>query len=140
MEFDKNKILTCVTGSSELIGKKGWFGNSIPQLMNKQNNYLLPHVLQDFDSSSVYPFVFDDVYRSALFYPAPEPSYRPFTDDELNDLVGKVLTNKYTGYNKLVTEQVANIAVRVGDSDCTAKDLFHYFTLDGKPCGVREEA
>jgi hypothetical protein len=71
--------------------------------------------------------------------PAPEPSYRPFNDDELNDLVGKVLTNKYTGYNKLVTERVANIAVRVGDSDCTAKDLFHYFTLGGNPCGVKEE-
>jgi hypothetical protein len=69
-----------------------------------------------------------------------EPTYRPYNNDELNDLVGEVLTNKYTGNNKLVTERLGPSAVRVGDTGCTSKDLFHYFTLNGEPCGVREEA
>jgi hypothetical protein len=67
-------------------------------------------------------------------------TYRPFNDDELNDIVGKVVTNKCTGNNKLVTERTGPSAVRVGNTGCTAKDLFHCFVLDGKPCGVKEEA
>lgn len=68
-----------------------------------------------------------------------EPTYRPFRENELNYLVGEVLTNKYTGNNKLVTERLGPCAVRIGDTGCTAKDLLERYTLDGHPCGVKEE-
>ena len=138
MKFDKNKILTCVTADQANVGMNGWVADTLSVLMRRVKE-CHPTTIAVITGESMEKRFVTDANVYALFYPAPEPSYRPFNDDELNDLVGKVLTNKYTGYNKLVTERVANIAVRVGDSDCTAKDLFHSFTLGGNPCGVKEE-
>jgi len=145
MEFDKNKILTCVTGSSALIGKKGWFGDSIVELARKYRDNK-PHMLQAFDSSSVYPFKSEGGYGpSTLFYPAPEPTYRPFNDDELNDLVGKVVIQKHTGNAMLVIKVVDGETGKMvslgGSQKRNAQQLLEGWTFkDGHPCGVKEES
>lgn len=140
MEFDKKKILTCVTDGTEWIGKKGWFAYSIVELRIKVGE-CSPHTLQAFDSSSVYPFKTEDGYTYTLFYPAPEPTYRPYNNDELNDLVGEVLTNKQSGRRKLVTgKPSASEGVNLDGSYINAKDLLTSFYRNGdKPCGVEED-
>ncbi len=144
MEFDKNKILTCVTGSSDLIGKKGWFGDSIVELARKYRDNK-PHMLQAFDSSSVYPFKTECIGPSTLFYPAPEPTYRPFNDDELNDLVGKVVIQKHTGNAMLIIKVVDGETGKMvslgGSQKRNAQQLLEGWTFkDGNTCGVKEEA
>jgi len=70
-----------------------------------------------------------------------EPTYRPFNNDELNDLVGEVLTNKQSGRKKLVTgKPTASEGVNLDGSYINAKDLLASFYRNGnEPCGVREE-
>jgi len=69
-----------------------------------------------------------------------EPTYRPFNNDELNDLVGEVLTNKQSGRRKVVTgKPTASEGVNLDGSYITAKDLLASFYRNGKePCGVKE--
>ena len=139
MKFDKNKILTCVTADQAKVGMRGWFASNVETLsclvLEEQ-----PKELLGFDSNNAVHAFKTAFQNHALFYPAPEPSYRPYNNNELNDLVGKVVTNKCTGNNKLVTERTGPSAIRVGNTGCSAKDLLLCFVLDGKPCGVKEEA
>jgi len=71
-----------------------------------------------------------------------EPTYRPYNNDELNDLVGEVLTSKQSGRRKVVTGKLtASEGVNLDGSYITAKDLLASFYRNGnEPCGVREEA
>jgi hypothetical protein len=57
----------------------------------------------------------------------------------LNDLVGKVITTKTTGNNRLVSEKICTGFVKIGDGKYTAENLLEWYTLGGQPCGVREE-
>lgn len=69
-----------------------------------------------------------------------EPTYRPYSNDELNDLVGKIVVRKCDGNKMLVNESISPIKVRLGNGcTYTAKQLLELFTLNGEPCGVREE-
>jgi hypothetical protein len=70
-----------------------------------------------------------------------EPSYRPFNNDELNDLVGEVLTNKQSGRRKLVTgKPTASEGVNLDGSYINAKDLLaSFYCNENEPCGVKEE-
>ncbi len=149
MEFDKSKILTCVTADQAEVGQRGWFSNEPSLLMNKiQRRDALREILNiDFDND--YPFQeqpndgsFACKYR--YFYPAPEsikPTYRPFTAEELCTLVGKVVTNRLTGYPNLVTGVTnSGKSVFVGTSCVSASVLLDKFTLNGEPCGMKEEA
>ncbi len=70
-----------------------------------------------------------------------EPSYRPYNNDELNDLVGEVLTNKQSGRRKLVTgKPTASEGVNLDGSYINAKDLLASFYRNrNEPCGVKEE-
>lgn len=71
-----------------------------------------------------------------------EPTYRPYNNDELNDLVGEILTNKQSGRKKLVTgKPTASEGVNLDGSYISAKDLLASFMMDdGKsPCGIKEE-
>lgn len=70
-----------------------------------------------------------------------EPTYRPFNNDELNSLVGEVLTNKQSGRKKLVTgKPTASEGVNLDGSYITAKDLLaSFYRNTDKPCGVRED-
>ena len=69
-----------------------------------------------------------------------EPTYRPYSNDELNDLVGEVLTNKQSGRRKVVTGKPrASEGVNLDGSYINARDLLASFYRNGnEPCGVRE--
>ena len=71
----------------------------------------------------------------------PEPKHRPFNAEELCSLVGKVVTNRLTGYPNLVTGVTnSGKSVFVGTSCVSASVLMDKFTLNGEPCGMKEEA
>lgn len=68
-------------------------------------------------------------------------TYRPFNEDELNDLVGKIVRNRQTGYRKLVTgKPTTSLGVNLEGKYINAKDLLNSFMMDdGKsPCGIKE--
>lgn len=70
-----------------------------------------------------------------------EPAYRPYNNDELNDLVGKIVVRKCDGNKMLVNEGISPIKVRLGNGcTYTAKQLLELFTLNGEPCGMREDS
>jgi hypothetical protein len=70
-----------------------------------------------------------------------EPTHRPYNNDELNELVGEVLTNKQSGRRKLVTGKPTEaLGVNLDGSYITAKDLLASFYRNrNEPCGVRVE-
>jgi hypothetical protein len=84
----------------------------------------------------------DENFPWALFYPAPETTYRPYTDAELNDLVGEVLTNKRTGKRIVVTEKsMADGLIYLNNSIrlTSSKELLeNYYRNDNEPCGMEE--
>ena len=67
--------------------------------------------------------------------------YRPYNNDELNELVGEVLTNKQSGRRKLVTgKPTESEGVNLDKKYITAKDLLASFYRNGnEPCGVKVE-
>jgi hypothetical protein len=69
-----------------------------------------------------------------------EPTYRPFNEDELNDLVGEVLTNKKSGRRKLVTgKPTEGSGVNLDGSYINAKNLLSSFYRNtNEPCGIKE--
>lgn len=69
-----------------------------------------------------------------------EPTYRPYNDDELNNLVGKTVVFTRDGNKMLVIERISPMKVRLGYGRIyTAEQLLEWFTLDGEPCGIKEE-
>jgi hypothetical protein len=75
MEFDKNKILTCVTADQAKVGQKGWFANDLETLEAKAI-YYSPHKLYEILSeANNLRFKKETLTLWALFYPAPEPTY-----------------------------------------------------------------
>jgi len=69
-------------------------------------------------------------------HPLLKEEYVPFTGDELNELVGKVLVNKQSGRKKLVTgKPTASNGINLDGDYFSAKDLLANFTLNGNPCG-----
>ena len=197
MEFDKSKILTCVTGSREFEGRLGWFADTTLEMYEKIKS-IPPTKLVFYAENDTYPFKREQWCPTTLFYPAPEPSFkvgdwvevtenlgllnkgavgrvrkindvfnkiwvdikgtewaitdrflkavpepkhRPFNAEELCSLVGKVVTNRLTGYPNLVTGVTnSGKSVFVGTSCVSASVLLDKFTLNGEPCGMKEEA
>lgn len=198
MEFDKSKILTCVTADQAKVGQKGWFGETLSSLekrVEKEHPEVLERVLLSGDRRYIF-MANNDSW--SLFYPAPEPyfnvgdwvevtenlgllnkgavgrvikmndgfnkiwvdikgtewaitdrflnavpepKHRPFNAEELCSLVGKVVTNRLTGYPNLVTGVTnSGKSVFVGTSCVSASVLMDKFTLNGEPCGMKEEA
>ena len=80
MEFDKSKILTVVTAYQVKVGMKGWFSNH-PNLLKSYMERQTPDTLKDLDMDRDSPF-YDGYNYFNLFYPAPEPTYRPFKNAE----------------------------------------------------------
>lgn len=70
-----------------------------------------------------------------------EPTYRPYNNDELNNLVGEVLTHKQSGRRKLVTgKPTATEGVNLDRCYISSKDLLaSYYRNGNEPCGVKEE-
>ena len=145
MEFDKSKILTCVTADQAKVGQKGWFSDTL-ELLEEQVKCSNPsELIRVLGEDYNLRFKKETYTLWALFYPAPEPTYRPFNDDELNDLVGKDLIQKHTGNAMLVIKVVDGETGKMvslgGSQKRNAQQLLEGWTFkDGHPCGVREEA
>ena len=142
MEFDKNKILTVVTADQAKVESMGYFSNYVPTMEGYVTGHIKPDKLIRVGLNAIYPFVDGHHNYYSLFYPAPEPTYRPFNNNELNDLVGEVLTNKQSGRRKVVTGKPRESeGVNLDGSYITAKDLLASFYRNGnEPCGVKEQA
>lgn len=74
-----------------------------------------------------------------------EPTYRPYNNDELNDLVGKVLIQNHTGNAmmaiKVVDGGVGKLISLGGSQKRNAQQLLDGWThKNGEPCGIKEEA
>ena len=139
MEFDKSKILTVVTADQAKIGQKGWFASNVETLsrlvLEEQ-----PKELLGFDSNNAVHAFKTAFQNHALFYPAPEPTIMPYTDAELNDLVGEVLTNKKTGLHVLVTRKpkTQGIIMLDGSAVNATQLLESFYRNDNEPCGMEE--
>ena len=73
-----------------------------------------------------------------------EPTYRPFHDDELNDIVGKVVVQNHTGNAmliiKIVDSETGKVVSLGGSQKRNAQQLLDgWIFKDGHPCGVKEE-
>ena len=101
-------------------------------------------ILEGFTGTRPSPFIIEDgsCMRSRTFIraiePPKEPTYRPFTDEEMKGLYGKTLfdpegyPNTVTGYKSYGNE----VEVCVGLSIRSSSALFEKYTLDGHKCGV----
>lgn len=69
-----------------------------------------------------------------------EDKYRPFTDEELNTLVGKTVRHNASGSYALITGRSMFIDGHAYIGDCTfsANELLEKITIDGHPCGAKE--
>ena len=93
------------------------------------------------DSRSLGVDMNDGSFRAVPYFALEvikEPTYRPYSNDELNDLVGKVVKHKRYEYNYVVTERATENLVRIRSILFSASELLELFTLNGEPCGVKE--
>lgn len=76
MEFDKNKILTCVTADQAKVGMKGWIGSSVESLKSLVMGEAPLMELIEIDAREFahVPFHASKYGWGILFYPAPEPT------------------------------------------------------------------
>ena len=144
MKFDKSKILTVVTADQAKVGMKGWFADTLGLLEENVNCSNPSELIGVPDERYMYRFEKERGRTWSLFYPAPEPSYRPFTDNELNDLVGNVVVQNHTGNAMLIIKVVDSETGKVvslgGSQKRNAQQLLDGWTFkDGHPCGVKEE-
>jgi len=128
-----------VTADQAKIGQKGWFASNVETLsrlvLEEQ-----PKELLGFDSNNAVHAFKTAFQNHALFYPAPEPTIMPYTDAELNDLVGEVLTNKKTGLHVLVTRKpkTQGIIMLDGSAVNATQLLESFYRNDNEPCGMEE--
>ena len=151
MEFDRSKILTVVTADQAKVGMKGWFSNDISSLKIYIERGDEQKELQSVDFHSEYTFreqypidgSFACKYR--YFYPAPEPSYRPFKNAE----EFKPYREKWIRYKNNINapSYEAFRLFRYSDDDIqllkllTWEQAFNDVVFeDGTPFGIKEEA
>lgn len=71
-EFDKSKILTCVTADQAKVGMKGYFGNSINEVKDNfiRNNSFVLETINENISCYVFDYRNQDItFSYPLFYP-----------------------------------------------------------------------
>jgi len=135
MEFDMEKVLTIVTSDKAVIGKKGWFDDTLTGLKKKVANsqpQRLIRVLPDGACNSV--FIGESGVPWGLFYPYERSMTRFLNKEEMNALVGKVVT--YHGKNYLVSYFVdrEEPLVYVGGLGLqAAEQLGKNFNINGVP-------
>lgn len=71
IEFDKSKILTCVTADQAKVGDIGWFGDTLPFLKGRVGNEEPMRLGQIVGEAQYHRFVTYMNLAYALFYPAP---------------------------------------------------------------------
>lgn len=77
--------------------------------------------------------------RSYDWRPAPEPTLRPYTDEELRGMVGKVFVEKPNGDTAIADHCMSGRLHISGEGYYDGTYLMQQFTnIDGSPCGVME--
>lgn len=120
----------CVNGT-ENVHKKGIVGK-VGQVETVSNDCVVVNVPS---GRWLCPFTVLEVIK--------EPTYRPFHDDELNDLVGQVVIQKHTGNAMLVIKVVDSGTGKMvslgGSQKRNAQQLLEGWTFeDGHPCGAKK--
>ena len=69
IEFDKSKILTCVTADQAKVGDIGWFGDTLPFLKGRVGNEEPMRLGQIVGEAQYHRFVTYMNSAYALFYP-----------------------------------------------------------------------
>lgn len=161
MKFDKKEVYWW--GNSEeaekLIGRKGWFADTPLALDFAVRNSKPLRKLKSVDTTlTEKPFIFGadslSCYRTAYFYPAPEPRYKPYNGLELIELIGAQVKRKngenrgkidmviFSERNKpicIVDEFSQSVGVGMsfrGDAEW----LFDSYVFEDRtPCGVQED-
>ena len=135
MGFDKSKILTCVTADQAKVGQKGWFDDTLIGLKKKVANsqpQRLIRVQSDVICSAV--FIGESDFAWGLFYPCKVPMTRFLNKEEMNALVGQVVT--YHGRNYLVSyfaDRKEPLVYVEGLGLQTAEQLGKNFNINGVP-------
>lgn len=91
-----------------------------------------------------YSCAMDSFRRYANGLEPQEPTYRPYNNDELNDLVGRVLIQNHTGNAMMAIKvcygEVGKLISLGGSQKRNAQQLLDGWThKNGEPCGVRED-
>lgn len=135
MEFDRSKILTVVTADQAKVGQKGWFADTLFG-MKKKVAKLQPQRLIKVQSDVACSAVFIDEsgFAWGLFYPYEGPMTRFLDKEEMNALVGQVVT--YHGRNYLVSyfaDRKEPLVYVEGLGLQTAEQLGKNFNINGVP-------
>jgi NTP pyrophosphatase (non-canonical NTP hydrolase) len=146
--FDGNRILTVMTGNKSYVGMRGWFADT-PRNLQLAMCLSGPTELVGFHPDKETPFVSSNGHQSILFYPVEGQDgiplinqYRPYNNNELNSLVGEVVTNRFSGRRKLVTGRPKQRnQVNLDGRPFTSKQLLeHYYRNGDEVCGVLRDA
>lgn len=135
MEFNKNDILTIVDADKVSIGQLGWFGDTLIELKKKTINskpQKLVQIKDDGVCNSV--FINESGLAWGLFYPYKGPTTRYLNKEEMNMLVGEVVT--YNGRNYLVSyfaDRKEPMVYVDGLGLQTAENIGKNFNIKGKP-------
>ena len=142
--FDKNKILTAVTADQAHVGQMGWVASSVRVLKWRVENEKPSELRNAWTTKEgLYPFYNLSRGIGHLFYPAPEPTYRPFKDalecisflwnnhNQVVDMAGEVQ----------LCAVFDNNGVMITRKDGSELWSFKYmlkqgYTIAGKPFGV----
>lgn len=128
-------------------GKKGWYGDckdSIACAVRNEAPEKLSEV--DVDIDTKYPFRRGEGEWWKYFYPAPEPTYRPFTVNEIIDHVGQYVIEKdvpkgsWLRINGICKPGLTWLVQLSGESVVDQERLLYGFEFaDGTPCGVLDK-
>ena len=136
MKIDKNKIIWSPLIAKKYIGKYVWFFDTICGVGLKYS------ILRIVDEDSIYPFIDEDGGSHRHIMPfempmckcevSPYHRYRLYNENELNRLVGKVVTRRLDGNNFIVLSYDRGAVYIAGLGRFDARELFEKFNLDGK--------
>ena len=135
MGFDKSKILTMVTADQAKVGQKGWFADTLFGMKNKVANLQPQRIIKvqsDVTCSAV--FIGESGLAWGLFYQYEGPMTRFLDKEEMNALVGQVVT--YQGRNYLVSyfaDRKEPLVYVDGLGLQTAEQLGKNFNINGVP-------
>lgn len=143
MKFDKSKILTAVTADQAKVGQKGWVADNLTDLFRRVSE-CHPITIASITSESMEKRFIANANTNSLFYPAPEPTYRPFNDHEMEELIGETIRGIDDGRKNLILHTVTcdrnELCVKIAGQDyqLSAKELLERYTHHGMPCGIKE--
>lgn len=147
MRYDRDKVLTVMTANKAKIDQQGWFADN-PKEMENIFCTQLPKTLNEVRDWTWLRRFSTGGDSFALFYPAPELQYRPFTHEEFKPFRNEWFTLKGPEYITFRSSVIDYSEKGIVLSDATSepedikskfyswKEFLDQFTLDGTPCGM----